>query len=297
MIANKGVTDRKVIRISILLLCICLFCTGCSLNHHSIPDGTESNEIQSEEQNNDEIASYGGENGTADTINGRTVIVSIYANDEVVTWNYDLESDRFTINDTLNNLRISTDYLTNQVEKYHKTAEFVYDWHNFSDLRYEATFKENIVDHYNSQYATQKEWIIENIDMAKIKKKYEADNVVFMYFFNTDNTNSAVTSTYNLDIDIINIFPENTEYRIPPATYAHELLHAFGAPDLYFANEVINQEYVDYYMETNPSDIMASVYYGDEITNTFSDLDAYYVGLLDECDDVTKWGLGLRKHY
>ena len=73
-------------------------------------------------------------------------------------------------------------------------------------------------------------------------------------------------------------------------------MHTFGAPDLYFENAVINQEYVDYYMKTNPSDIMASVYYGNEITNTFSDLDAYYVGLIDSHPDIEKWNLGISEH-
>ena len=159
-----------------------------------------------------------------------------------------------------------------------------------------ATFKDNIVDNYNIKYDTQQEWIIENVDIVKIKEKYEADNIIFVYFFNTNNTNKAISSTYNREIDIVNIFPENDRYVVPPATYAHELLHTFGAPDLYFENAIINQEYVDYYMEINSSDIMASVYYGEEITNTFSDLDAYYVGLIDSHPDIEKWNLGISEH-
>ena len=34
------------------------------------------------------------------------------------------------------------------------------------------------------------------------------------------------------------------------------------------------------------------VYDSEEIKETFSDLDAYYVGLTDSCADVEKWGLG-----
>ena len=49
-------------------------------------------------------------------------------------------------------------------------------------------------------------------------------------------------------------------------------------------------------IEIDSSDIMAKVYYGDEITNEFSKLDAYYVGLIDESSDVTKWNLGLSEH-
>ena len=278
------------IKLFLIIICILFISFGCSKK-------TKEKEIpRIDDLEIDSTEVYESKNGTADKIEGKTVIISIYANDELVKWNYNLENDNLKIDDTLNNLKIATEYLTSEVAKYNKKAEFIYDWQLFSDLKYEATFKDNIVDNYDSKYDVQSEWIINNIDIVNIKKKYNADNIIFMYFFNTNDTNTAITSTYNLGIDIVNIFPENKNYTIPPATYAHELLHAFGAHDLYFANAYITQEYVDYCMENTPSDIMASVYYGDEITNTFSALDAYYVGLIDSHADIEKWHLGISEH-
>ena len=280
----------KHIKIFTIIICL-LFCISCNNtknlnNKEEFNKGNESPSITLDEKRN----------GTADKIEGTTVIISIYANDELVTWNDNLENDISKIDDTINNLRIATDYLTKAVAKYEKSAKFIYDWHENSDLRYEMTFKDNIVDNYNYKYDVQREWIIDNIDIDKIKKKYAADNIVFVYFFNTDNTNSAITSTYNLDIDIVNVFPENSRYVVPPATYAHELLHTFGAPDLYYANATINQEYVDYLSETNSKDIMFMVTDTSTIIDVFSDLDAYYVGLIDSHPDVDKWGLGISEH-
>jgi len=283
----------KNIKILSLLICISLLCCGC--NKINISNKNKNN-IQNDKIEEQTTILYSGPNGTADTIDGKTIIISIYANDEKVVWNYNLESDMLKIDDTLNNLKIATDYLTQEVAKYNKKAEFIYDWHKFSDLKYEATFKDNIVDNYNYKYITQKEWIIDNIDILKLKKKYEADNIIFVYFFNTNNTNTAITSTYNLDIDIVNIFPENDKYIIPPATYAHELLHTFGAPDLYFENAIINQSYVDYLIENDSDDIMFKVTDTSVIIDDFSDLDAYYVGLIDIHPDVDKWGLGESEH-
>ena len=54
-------------------------------------------------------------------------------------------------------------------------------------------------------------------------------------------------------------------------------------------------DYIDYVDEFRNNDIMYSVNSTKEITNIFSDIDAYYVGLIDECDDVTKWNLR-KKH-
>ena len=282
----------KSIKKIIVFIFIFFFC--CSCNEKEVSNN-DKEDLHSEVGDKQKL--YSGPNGTADTIDGKTIIISIYANDEKVVWNYDLESDINKINDTLNNLKIATDYLTKEVTKYSKTAEFIYDWNIFSDLKYEATFNDNIVDNYNYKYLTQKEWIIDNIDILKLKKKYDADNIIFVYFFNTDNTNSAITSTYNLDIDIVNVFPENNKYTIPPATYAHELLHTFGAPDLYFENSTINQEYVDYLLETDSDDIMFKVTDTSVIIDDFSDLDAYYVGLIDSHPDVEKWNLGVSEHF
>lgn len=273
--------------IFILFIVLCLLCTSCNKTKNLNNNSTK-------EDIREEIE-YSGINGTADTIEGKTVIISIYANDTVTNWNND--SDNTKINDTLNNLKIATDYLVKQVNSYNKEALFIYDWNKFDDIKYIANFNVDIVNNYKDNYDTQREWIVNNIDIGNIKKKYAADNLVFMYFFNTNDTNTSITSTYNrLDIDIIDVFPVNSNYTIPPATYAHELLHTFGAPDLYYANEIINQEYVDYLIEIDSNDIMAKVYYGDEITNEFSNLDAYYVGLIDESSDVTKWNLGLSEH-
>ena len=284
----------KNIKILTLLICIGLLCGGCNKINIS---NKNKNDIQNDKIEEEQTTIlYSGPNGTADTIDGKSVIISIYANDEVVTWNHDLEDDKLKIDDTFNNLKIATEYLTQEVAKYNKTAEFIYDWHKFSDLRYEATFNDNIVDNYNDKYITQKEWIIDNIDILKLKKKYEADNIIFVYFFNTNNTNTAITSTYNLDIDIVNVFPENNKYIIPPATYAHELLHTFGAPDLYFENITINQDYVDYLLEIDSDDIMFKVTDTSVIIDVFSDLDAYYVGLIDSHPDVEKWNLGISEH-
>ena len=81
-----------------------------------------------------------------------------------------------------------------------------------------------------------------------------------------------------------------------PATFAHEMLHCFGAYDLYETNQYspIPQKYVDYLMSHKPNDLMNHCYYSasDIVTVEFSEVDAYYVGLTDTCAAKKKWGLG-----
>jgi hypothetical protein len=69
-------------------------------------------------------------------------------------------------------------------------------------------------------------------------------------------------------------------------------MHCFGAYDLYYASDVISQNYVDHCIATDSMDIMYTVSLGAEIFQCFTQLDAYYMGLVDSCDEVTTWGLG-----
>lgn len=82
-----------------------------------------------------------------------------------------------------------------------------------------------------------------------------------------------------------------------PATFAHEILHLFGAPDFY---EGSSDPYVDaaltaYVEETYPDDIMLSTYEADgtsrfdAISKTISPLTAYCLGLAESCPELEQF--------
>ena len=85
-----------------------------------------------------------------------------------------------------------------------------------------------------------------------------------------------------------------------PATFAHEMLHTFGAPDLYYAGKRgITQEYVSYAKSAGTNDIMrvtwdlnTNYYVYDSVKNEITDITAYYLGLTDYSSTVQEWGLG-----
>ena len=93
-----------------------------------------------------------------------------------------------------------------------------------------------------------------------------------------------------------------------PAGIAHEMLHAFGAPDLYCAdvygdNYGVSEELVNYYEEIQSNDLMFTNYdritgdsYYDRISNDFTDLDAYYCGIIDRPAEADEWGLSPSEH-
>ena len=66
----------KKIKILNLLICISLLCCGCNKINLSNKD---KNNIQNDKNEEEEVVvAYSGPNGTADTIDGKTIIISIY---------------------------------------------------------------------------------------------------------------------------------------------------------------------------------------------------------------------------
>ena len=249
------------------------------------------------------ISPYKGELGSAGSLTGRTAIVSIFTDDAGTSWDRESDDDAEMIDDTLDNLRISTEYLTEQAARFGSDAGFIWDWQTNPELYYTASFEESLVTEYGDMYEVQKNWVLENIDETEIKNIFHADNVIYLFFFNTDYSNQVnpwylgYSCSSDYYVEFCNIYVKFDDVFITkPASYAHEMMHCFGAHDLYYANEFINQKYVDYLNDHFSNDIMYTVVDSKEITNEFTELDAYYVGILDHCGDVDKWNLAVSEH-
>ena len=99
--------------------------------------------------------------GSAAYIHGRTLVVSIFADDAATHW--DETTDAADIDQTQEHLRIATEWLTDAVKPYGVTAEFFYDWKEDPDLRYSAKFTETLVRADGSMYDVQAGYIQEII--------------------------------------------------------------------------------------------------------------------------------------
>ena len=125
-----------------------------------------------------------------------------------------------------------------------------------------------------------------------------------MLYFNADSTNTinswSLSDRQNCFVEVVNVFVRDTyegyTYTFSAASCAHEILHCFGAYDLYYSSAEIPQSYVDYCNNTHSNDIMFTVNSGKDISVLFTDLDAYYVGLIDYCSEVERWGLVKSSH-
>ncbi len=135
-----------------------------------------------------------------------------------------------------------------------------------------------------------------------------------MFLINSPESNelTSCTTTWSEDNDypyeMCFMFMHTDGEEEMPASFAHEILHTFGAPDLYMADEDgnnfgITQEYVDALEVSNSNDIMFTTYdaitqepHYDKITNEFTEIDAYYVGLCDSSEVVEDWGFDPSQH-
>ena len=135
------------------------------------------------------------------------------------------------------------------------------------------------------------------LDLNAIKETYDTDSVGFLIFLPGEGTSFAYpyTPTGNAGWDTISyhefanlyMYDESApdEYE-NPATYAHEILHLFGACDLYQETKVdnISQELSDYVADTYPDEIMYYTYEDDntsnfeEITKDMSPVTLYFIG-------------------
>lgn len=238
----------------------------------------------------------GGSLGSAGTLDGKTVIVSIFADDAGTRWGAE---DGDLKREMLRRLSIACAWLTDQSLRYGKEAAFFFDWTADAELYYETSFAQDLVS-YDCDYYGQTGYLVQSVDSAALMAKYGAEDIIYLFFFNTDEENDVRPWTVSHKrgdpwlVEFSNVFVRfGGTYTPPPATFAHEILHTFGAHDLYYASEQVPQAYVDHCADTGSRDIMYYVNMGDDIAAEMTDLAAYYAGLTDVCPTVEQWGLAV----
>lgn len=239
--------------------------------------------------------------GSAGSPKGTTLIISIFANELNSQWDFGAEQDRAARALMLEHMASATSWLTSQISTYGAESKFIYDWEANPDLCYTYDFGQLILVRPDSGgHWKQENYIFDNIPTDALMKKYQAQNIIYMFYFNTDENNTinswTLSDRHGVETEIINVFVRDNLsegfYYMPASSLAHEIMHCFGAYDLYYASDAIPQAYVDHCKATGSKDIMYTVSLGTSIPQQFTRLDAYYLGLVDSCEEVTTWGLG-----
>lgn len=284
---------RKMICFNILLLLFIPFTfTGCKTEDTALTTSDVKEPLSNWEQRPAGSAAY---------LDGDTVLVSIYLENEDSEWT---KAKKKLVK---SNLKIACDFLKAEGRRYGKNVNLIFDIDEHPDLEYHCTVKSavpsNMSDDESEETAPEvsmlydeiSAYLLSKIDVENILSAYNVNSIGFLVFI--DNAaNAALTFSYHLDKDmrqyyeacLISLRWSKSNANVSPCTYAHEILHLFGARDLYYTDPAngMTKECIDYMYEIYPHDIMLgpsqkAVDWHNRISGEVSDITAYFLGWID----------------
>ena len=225
--------------------------------------------------------------GSAGVLEGKSVVVSIFVNDSNSKWTSRAKKE------ANRKVNIAAKYIGNQAKKYGKNVELVTDIYKNKKLGYTFTTKMKVNDSNQKQdklYEKVVKYINRNIDLEAIRSEYGTDSIGFFLHINKTGVSSTLVhfaeegeeSFYECS----SVFTRCGGQAEGASTYAHELLHQFGARDLYETSlpDGITKSFVTHIKRKFPNDIMFSTYTLDgkqlkyRIKNDISRVTAYFLG-------------------
>lgn len=247
----------------------------------------------------EELAWMDKSTGSAEYLAGKTLLVSIYMDRDKTSSDGWPKKD---ISRTEKYMDTAVDYLKKSAKEYGLEADLVYDVNKYPDLMYFTdidVLDTGLLD-FDSHDITDS-WIEKNVDYLSLLEKYDADSIGFIFFMNSSGTSWCYPyypfpdePEYGyLEKAYIYYYDEYDDYETP-ATYAHEILHMFGAVDLYTRSKEdgVKRKLVKYVERIYPRDIMYTVYdennenVYDHIPCEIGPLTAYFIGFINSCDEL-----------
>lgn len=229
--------------------------------------------------------------GSAAFLKGRNILVSLFVTTPESGWT-DREQEA-----VLQKIGVAVDYIEGQAKQYDVSTELIYDWSSQHDLKVEAKtdfpINEDVdfVDRLDEEIAY---WFEQKISYEKLLEAYDAEGIATCVFVNNagisyaivyDGTDNVKESLILFTGDYYNHGKEETA-----AAYAHEILHVFGAHDLYEDAEFTG-EVTDYVADTYPNEIMLTVSGSGtgKITQIISPVTAYHLGWVSYTEEVDRF--------
>ena len=244
-----------------------------------------------EEELGNPRSSYGL--GSAGYLEGRNVLYSLFVDTPDAFWQQQ-DKER-----ALAKLQVATEYIEEKAGEYDVDTELICNWKENVDLVGQAEVDfvirddEDFMDRLDEEIAY---WVENTVDYEAIKKEHEAEGAALLVFVNNPSVSYAIVfdGTDNPKESVIMFSGES------PAVYAHEIMHLFGAHDLYEEAE-FTSEVTSYVKQTYPMEIMYRVTdeqgnsYDEKIINTISPITAYHLGWIDELEELALFPQLIRK--
>ncbi len=238
--------------------------------------------------------------GSAGVLEGRSVLISIFVNDKVSKWTKKAKKE------ANRKVRSAASYIRRQAKKYGKNVSLVADTEKYKDISYSFRVNNKVSDSIRSQdklYQKVMKYVRKNIDINGFRSRYNTDSIGFLFHLNKSGTSSTLVHYAEEGTEFFyecaTLFSKYGKQAEGASTYAHEILHLFGARDLYERSlaDGITASLVRHIEKKFPKEIMYSTYDRKgrmlkyKITNDISRVTAYFLGWKDSVPEVKKYAL------
>lgn len=208
--------------------------------------------------------------GSAGLLSWPSVLVSVYLDEQNgAAW------DEASIAESRETLAIAVDWIEAQCAAYHvDTAITCDDGTPDSGLFVHTTYNGSFAggtgsDESDDFYAAVYD-LCASLDTAELRQRYGTSSIGFLIFLPVDGASFTMVHYLEDGADYYHEFSclyKADAYTGPdafetPAVYAHEILHLYGAPDLYEGSSdyYVTPELTDYVARTWPDEIMLDTY-------------------------------------
>lgn len=250
---------------------------------------------------------YRQQYGTVGLLSEPTVLVSVFLNDPAGGSTWDEES----MDEARRKTALAVDWISEQAARYGTDATIYFDDGSAENAGLRHTYLvtnrlDGGEDGESDDVALDEfDALCQTLDTDALHRQYGTDKVGFLLFLPLDGC--SFTMVHYLDDGPYYVQEYSCLYRYDiysgatmpesPSVYAHEILHLFGAPDLYegSSDPFVTDALIDYVAAAYPDEIMHNTYQPDGsilydgITQSISPLVAYRLGLVPHCDELLQF--------
>lgn len=205
------------------------------------------------------------------------------------------------------NLAVAVDWITQQAAAYNAAPTLYYGEDLMTVLDYEPGFVGGEESDEGQAFYEDMDKVCGELNTADLAETYGTTNIGFLVFLPV--AGCSFTMVHYLEDggyyfnEYCCLYKDNVFFEPGtfdgPAVYAHEILHLFGAPDLYNGSNdlFVSRELVDYVARNWPDEIMHDTYATDGsleydvIHKEISPLTAYRLGLADSFPGMERFPL------
>ena len=215
--------------------------------------------------------------GSASVLRGKNILVSLFLT---------TPDNAFTEEEKeicLQRLKEAAIYIEETAFGYGVETQFILDCME-KTVDFSISDDSDFMDALDEAFA---QWTEEELSYERLLQEYGADGIATCMFVNAPGRSYAIVydGEDNVRESLVMFVRNDKGTEEEPAVYAHEILHVFGAHDLYRGEEY-SRAVTDYIAANYPDEIMRSVAGEGRISEQISRITAYHLGWIDEIPET-----------